>query len=161
MLCSPLMDYQQPFALMIRQQVLQELREPVFPQLGAYMVVGASGQRGYGAIDMPFRLVIPGGDLRHLVHQAPLGGRRRMATHGRFIHKEQLPPLGLLLYQRLPLGHKGVLLLRLGLQMTVPQAAQAKSQRVQQLSDLLPAVLTPNRVWMRCWTNFVVHKCML
>ena len=143
MLLAPVMDDQQVFPGIVGQQVLQAWRKLLLPQRGAAVIGGAPGQRGHSPRDMPLGMVIPRGHLRHVIDHTPLGGQRRVAPHGRFIHKEQLPLLRPVLQQRLQLSLKGRLLLGLGLQVAVAPPAQAKPQLVPQLADPLPAVLQP------------------
>jgi hypothetical protein len=84
----PVMEHQQLFARMVDQYVRQQRRELGLAQLRADRLVGAPRQRGHRPIDRHRGLVIPRRDLRHLVHQAPLRGQRRMATHRRCVHQE-------------------------------------------------------------------------
>ncbi len=90
MLLPPVMAHQQLFARMVHQQVLQKLRELPLAQLGADMVMGPSGQRGHGTVDMHLGMVIPRGDLGHRVDQTPRRGQRGMAAHRRRICRKFL-----------------------------------------------------------------------
>jgi hypothetical protein len=143
MLRPPCMDDQQPFSWIIGQQMLQQQRKLLLPQLGTDVVVGAPRRRGDRAIDMHFTMVIPSRRLRHVLDHSPRHRQCRVAPHGRLIHKDQrvvLRPLGQRLFQLSP---KGRLLLGLRLQMAVGQSTQAKAQLVQQLAHPLPPVREP------------------
>jgi hypothetical protein len=143
MLCSPIMDPQQPCARMGDQHVRQKRRELPLAHGGAAMVVGAPRQRGDRPLDRHLTRGISRRDLRHLVHHAPRRGQRRMATPRRVVHNAQLPGLWPVLQPRLQRTRKGPLRLRRGLQVAVAQPAPAKSPRMQQLAPPLPAVRPP------------------
>jgi hypothetical protein len=105
------------------------------------VVVGAPSQRGNGAIDLHLGMIIPRGNLGHLVDQAPLRGQGEMAAQRRLLDKDQLPLLRPLFHQCLQLSPKGRLFLGLGFQVAMPQPPQSKPQRMQQLSHPLPAII--------------------
>jgi hypothetical protein len=79
-LFPPGMAHHQLFARMISQQGRPTRRELPRGPLGAEPVMGASGPRGHGAIDMPPGLVVPGGTSgtsSTTPHGAVTGGWRR------------------------------------------------------------------------------------
>jgi hypothetical protein len=88
-------------------------------------------------------MVVSGGYLRHVLDHTPLRRQRRVATHRRLIHTDQLAVLRPLGQPRRQLRAKGRLRLGLGLQMAVTQPTQAKAPLVQQLAHPLPAMLPP------------------
>lgn len=107
------------------------------------VVVGASGQRGDRAIDMPFGMVIPGGHLGHVLEEAPLRSQCQVAPHRGLIHNNQLLLLGLRRQQCSRLVPKGRLLLGFSLQVAVAHAAQTKTQCVEDLPHRPPAIFDP------------------
>jgi rhodanese-related sulfurtransferase len=141
LLLSSVLDHQQPLAGIVGQQVPQEWRQLPLAQLGADVIVAPARQRGHRPLDMHFGMVVPRGDLGHVVSQAPLGCQGGRPAHGRLIDKDQLPLLGPVQQPRLPLGHKRRLRLGFGLQVAVAQPAHTKPQRVHHLPPPLSAVL--------------------
>ena len=110
-----------------------ERRKLPRPHRRAPLVVGPAGQRGHRAIDLHPGMVVPRGDLRALLEQAPRGGQRRMATDRRFVHKQQLPLLRPVRPYLLQLRPEGDLRLGPGLPVAVTPPAQAQAPPVQHL----------------------------
>jgi hypothetical protein len=87
--------------------------------------VGPARQRGHGPTDLHRGMVIPSGDFRPCVDQAPLGRPRRVPMDRRRIPTHQFPGLGPRRQPRLHLRAKDRWRLGLGLQVAVAPLAHA------------------------------------